>query len=814
MIPVEQKVEKLCQNLYTFIKKDILGSQIRDFFLEGSKDNFLRYLKDIKDNFKIRIDPHHYIFEALSYVLLRPCTVISSLEIHKKDPIRTFRPELTRPPFYFLLYQADKEIISKCAFLDKSECFDMKQMRGCFEIVSYFCKTIPKQMRSYHILEIEILGLVYALTSFRKLIGTSEVWLICDNKAMFWLYNSSIGLSADKIARWGHSIIDNFPQLQILFCRSEANLADVLTRNFGVKTPNLKLTRLERKETSVSDDLWDIIDGKTFSIDQWKTFVSENSHLMILPNKAKVVSLLSSSNINSTICSIAKPSKALNKSFSHLVNLKSKLDIVKERISSNKIIEAQRDEFNDLYQNLILTTNFEYTENNTNYQLKDGIIYIQVNDMFKILVPEQLESILIGFYHISLGHAGAKRLALALDPYYRKGLITRAKLFAHCCLSCLLNNPNTSVEKFAYFPAPEHVFGHIQFDFVQDLPPKDGYRHLIIMSDLLSGIVLCYPMKTKQSQEFPVFFTYNIFQVFKTQYIYMDNDSTFIAPNTLKHLIALGIEVAHTTSRNAFSHGVAEAGVKKVKTLIRKFTSSDNDLNWLFIPALITSIYNTTLSPKHNLKPFQFLFGDSNLSKSYFDILNSDVVLHPVVKHSQHEIETLKQEWKTALQTCAKSIDKSKIDRNKRLNKTKKDTDFEEYQTIFIKRSDSSGPQSIYEKSPYKVLAVRKTTLLCVRLSDGFCTVIHKNWAKKFDNRANSIFKDLPSELLEICNKVDPDELNVQNLNFLLTYDSFELPTEISNLIGSDFETILRKEYGQSVDVDDTDNPTPGPSNQ
>ena len=809
MLPATPKLHDYCKKLADFIKKDILGAQIRDHFLKGSKDAFLSYLKDIKENKKIRIDPNLYIFEALSYILLRPITVISALKTHESNPIQTFRPELTRPPFYFLLYEVNTEIVSKCAFLDKSEVFDIKQLRGTFEVICYFCKTIPKSMRSYCILELECLALIYALSAFRKLIGTADCCAIVDNKALFWLFSSSIGMSADKIARWGHYITENFPQLQILFTKSEHNLADMLTRNFGVKTSSIKLSRLERKESTVSEEIWDLIDGKTFSIDQWKEFVAENSDLLVLPNK-KTINMISKSSLQDpilNICNVSNSKLEFNKSFSHLVNLKETLDTLKDRISYDKIMEEQRLEYDELYQNLVQSTNFHLNDNNLEYNLINGVIYIKNNNKNKILVPTKLESILIAYHHVSQGHLGAKKLVLALDPYYKKGMISKAKIFAHCCLACLLNNPNTSVQKYAYFPAPDKTFSHIQVDFMTNLPLKQGYKHIVITTDLLSGTVLCFPLKTKQSEEFILAFIYSIFQIFKPRYMYMDNDQTFVSKVTLKHLSALGIEIAHSVSRNEFSHGVSESSIKKVEMLIRKYTVNDSEINWLHICPLLTLMLNTSKSPKHNLKPFQFLFGNNSLSDSYFNMLETDVTLHPIIRKSRTDIEKLNQEWTEALKDCAKQIDKDKTDRNLRINKNRKNKVFYEGQTVFVKRSQHHGVTSIYEKSPYKIIHVNETTALCVRLSDGFCTVMHFDWLKPFDNSANSIFNSLPQELFDICNKVDPDELTVENLRFLLRHDDFVVPPEITQFIGKDFETILRREFSNDNDNDQSNQP-------
>ena len=253
--------------LSKFLKKDILGNQVLTFHCHDSKPDFEDYLANLT-SFRFEIDTELSIFECLSYVISRPFILVSSLKKHEKDPIFRYREELTRPAFFILLYEVSGHIVCRPAYLDKELIFDQSSMRGRFEICAYYSHTLPKSMKSVHILEKEALGILMSLEHFEKLIGSTECLLICDSKSLYYIFSSEIQQSSDKIQRWSTKIMTKFPNLKICFCKSQQNLADLFTRVFNCKPPQLKMTGLERLTTCVDDSLLDTVANRTFSVSE------------------------------------------------------------------------------------------------------------------------------------------------------------------------------------------------------------------------------------------------------------------------------------------------------------------------------------------------------------------------------------------------------------------------------------------------------------------------------------------------------------------------------------------------------------------
>ena len=105
-----------------------------------------------------------------------------------------------------------------------------------------------------------------------------------------------------------------------------------------------------------------------------------------------------------------------------------------------------------------------------------------------------------------------------------------------------------------------------------------------------------------------------------------------------------------------------------------------------------------------------------------------------------------------------------------------------------------------------KIISEKITTLVIMRLSDGACTIAHKNACKKYTPNIR-LFNSLPDEIKQLCTELkDNNELSKEKYHLLLKYDNFETPQPVLDLLGQDPMEILKKEFS------DDDNPRPGTS--
>ena len=124
-----------------------------------------------------------------------------------------------------------------------------------FEVIAYTSKKITVAESRLHIIDIEILGIIYAANSFRTLIGPScECTLLTDAKCAYYLFNPKPLSAVDKLKRWNLTLLNLIPKLTMSFLKGEDNLADFLTRAYKATLPSIKRVALPRVVKSGFED--------------------------------------------------------------------------------------------------------------------------------------------------------------------------------------------------------------------------------------------------------------------------------------------------------------------------------------------------------------------------------------------------------------------------------------------------------------------------------------------------------------------------------------------------------------------------------
>ncbi len=215
---------------------------IKQKILQNQFHNNLNDYKLFTNNFLHNqgpLDNNLELLTALALSLYRTIIVISSLEIHSKNPILKFNPHVEKPPFILGLYSKSDILIFRPYFIDKNSDFDLKQLEK-FQIVHFWSKIIPNDYLTKPILELELMALLLALNGLDKLIGNSELLAITDSKSLFLLFANPLHKSSTKIARWSDKLYSDYPNLKLRFVNTKLNIADYLSRDFSIDTSDIK----------------------------------------------------------------------------------------------------------------------------------------------------------------------------------------------------------------------------------------------------------------------------------------------------------------------------------------------------------------------------------------------------------------------------------------------------------------------------------------------------------------------------------------------------------------------------------------------
>ncbi len=769
--------ENISKNLYTTAKNTLKRDCYLNFIFENKKDKFFEFLDKLKGGI-YEIDTKFYIFEMLSEILYRPIVIITSLKGYRK--ITEFNADKSKIPFYFLLYSKNNTLIVRPAIADKISSYKLANLRGTLEIVAYVSRVINQKDRHLHIIDLELQGILFALGSFRKLVGNSECLLLTDSQALFYLFNSTNLQSNKKMSRWNFQIIESYPQLEIKHCISAEQLADFLTRQYKVDNPPIKKLKLNRFKNEIYND---IIPDITFNLKEWKEFVDLHSDFIFSTLDLKTMDKV---NLVQSTPQIKAATMILNP-----------IDILKKRLDREIIYTEQKKEFNDLINRCNVSKNQAVEINEKSYLLTDGLLCIKIGTDIKLVCPETLLPIFIAYGHLLTNHGGEKRIRLNLQNLYHKKLIKLTRLYTRACYGCQITNSDTHPNNQGIYPIPPRPFYLVHFDYIQNLPNFRQYKHVLVCTCYLTGAIYAYPVTSLDTSEFIKIFLFNIYQLLSPCEILMDNAKTFINKETLILFAALNIKVHYTTSYNPKSKGCVERSNLTIKQAILKTVGQKSKFNWMYSLPIICRIYNSTVLPKHNFAPIDLVFGIGTAQKfKHFDMLPQQK-LHPLIGSEYKQVLKQHEELKSCIQNIKDSLQKSREDRIEKINKTKTDKNFKTDQLILVKRhghivGQPTTLKHVYQYSPYRVLSTATVSLVAERITDKHQIKISYDDAKAFKMPTDE-FRLLPIELQSVLFKSfhDLTDLDIQTFikddNFLIPETALQvkltkyIPNDILN---------------------------------
>ena len=816
----------ICQAVAADMKQGMLRQQILDFSFDRNKDRFMDYIQELKSG-NIQYDKGLFFFETLAKKLQRPITVVSSLPEHKQQQIQQYNYDKNKPMFYFFILRNQYGIAVRPGYLDKEQCYPISKHRGTLEIIAYLSKTIPVSLQNSHILHLEMYSCLTALHAFKKYVGTSELLVITDAKCLWYAYNNDVQDSSTKMNRWTSKLLDNFPNLRLGFCKSQSNLCDFLSKEFKIKPPTTSMLKLPN---FVDSKVTEIVDQRIFTIPEWKEFVNSKPEMMIHVETEKVKNDARINRISAQVLedpysiaplmghdhavfAITRAGKEKHQketypsSIANLLKSVRPIQVLSDLLSPENLHPKQREEYREIFEKALTAPGMRYADKEIEYSIENGSLFRRKNNKLKLMIPPSLLPALISYCHLKCGHAGYHKLLLNMDIYFCPLLRTKAERFCRACLPCALVNVRTAAETMAAYPTPSEVFLTAHLDFVEALPPIGGFNHLLICTDILTGMVLLFPTKGKTSNEFLRVYLYNIQQHYSVANILADNASQFTAHSTVSTLQALGIRTIYTSSLSPMSKGNIERQVRNFKEATKKLLVSCEDYSWLLIAPYFTIMYNSSKLPRHGLSPFEMLYGeDSRLSKGVWPLVNNTPKPHPIIAQSADYIAEEKEKIKAILYEAQTHLDKAKEDRNKKLNKNRSTMELEKGDLVFV-RNHSVRPgttlplKSRYQLSLFTVLDPGKTTALVRRELDDFVTTLHKSQLKKYVQHDED-FNDLPDDIKEVIMKfqMPKSKISDKDLITLIKYENFEVPEKAQIFHEDHRETPMTAEEGDSME--------------
>ncbi len=761
---VQTPIGDILKRTSQHIRTSMLRHKFTEFIFGQDKQKFQSYIQNLESGI-LKADKYQLIFEGLAKAMYRPIIVITNTD--EATPVTEHNADKTKPPFVFLMYQHHGELIVRPATLNNKNSFNLENLTSMFEIVSYVSKRITPTLSSLHIIELELSGILYALSSFAKLVGKhAECVLLTDAKCVYYLFNSNALAASSKLQRWNYKLLQTMPQLKISYLKGQDNLADWLSRAYSANLPDVKRLALPRY---IKPELDAILPSyKIWTTDEWRTFVDQHPNYLgydDIPEPPKL-----------TINTLKAEKKAIGK-------VLEPLKVLKQRINMKNVIDGQKQEYKEIYENCLKSQKQSYEDKKVSYTLQDSILFTIIDDESRILLPTKLLPTFIAYTHLLLTHSGEDKMLLNLQNFYHPNLKKLVRAYCRACFGCQLQNSPTRLEKYGAYPTISRPFETVAVDYIQSLPPSHGYHHILTVVCQLTGAILVFPMKSLTSREFLNNYMFNIHTLYQPTRILCDNATAFLEKQNLIYLASINVRVLYASAYYSQSKGLVEASNKLIKWALIKTLANYPTAHWVQILPLIARLYNTMKSSKTGYSPLELLFGSrSSLAKDHFGILPTEHY-HPLIKGEDEQVANLNKELEDNLAKAKKHIETEREKRLKKLNKSRIHKNLQPGDLILVRNFQitvgvNTSLRPIFHISPYRVLNIGPHTCVCQRLSDQVIQKLNLNHVKKF-NAMDPEFDNLPNQIKPIITKPF-NTLTNEEIQVLITADTLPLPTTVN----------------------------------
>lgn len=783
----------LCKSISSHIRSTVKRYSFIDFIFNKDIKQFDMYIKELEAG-RFMIDKKLYIFDAIAECLFRPVSVISSVK--EFSDISEFNAVKTKPPLYFLLHKVGDMYIVRPGVADKDASYKLANFRGTLEVISYACKTIHQKQEHLHILDLELQAILFAIESFRKVCGNAPTLLLCDSQPLFHLFNSFNLSSNKKISRWNYRVLQALPQLVIKHVISAENISDFLTRQYKVDQPNLPKLQLSRFNTTVYDDL---IPDITFNLKEWTDFVEKHKDFIFTTQNKEVKGKKGN---------IAKV-KVNSPELKAIATVLTPIQVLKDRLSNAEIAKHQSKQFKDIIDACNIADKQRKTIDKKEYFLNNGTLCIKIDNTNKLMCPDTMLPLFISYAHVTSLHGGEGKMRLSLQHLYHKELLKYIKIYTRSCYGCAISQTSTHLNKLGLYPMPARPFHTVSLDYIQDLPPFRGYKHILVVTCQLSGAIYGYPTTTLTSKEFLRVFLFNVLQLLSPKKVLCDNATSFINKDVIIELGASGVQVIHTTSHNPRGKGQVEKANHTLKLALMKIIGNKKNYNWMYSVPIICKQFNSVRLNKHGLPPCDLIFGKGTSTDfGDFEML-PDEQIHPVIGSEITAVKKRHEEIHNIMGVVKDKLQSERIERIKKINKTRLDKDFKVDELVLIKNFGyipgiRIGLRAPYHHSPYRVLEVFSVSLVGLRLTDNHIIKVHANDAKRL-YEVDDKFKDLPKEVLTVM-ETPFHMLTDQQISNLILKDDFVIPKSILDKYESMVEDSGLKDVNNVISIDDETN--------
>ena len=698
------------------VKSTTLKLKLKEIQFDNDEDKLRQFLDNFLD--KGIPDNHEALLEGISKALKRKFYVIDSTPNATHSYFCVNEALLTNA-WYLGKYWKNGKIIYRPFLNVKYEPVKPTHLNKKLELIAFHTKSLDKATSLRPILQLESLALIICLQKFSDYIKHSNLTVFIDNKAFFSIFlkdSTSFNLPP-QLLRWATFIRTNYPNLRLQLVSTKDQLADFLSRSY--KTYPRQLKTIKFADINISDKLnnYTPVD-KVFTLTEFEDFVADNKHVLFEEQVQKGKSCLELTHKNKYI------------------DEKNFLDtLFNARLSRENIISEQGKQFKFLIDKCLASDNFMYYRDQITYHLVNNMIMVSSNGHNSILLPDSLIGYALSYAHHVTSHGGINACMALLSSLSFPKKKERIERFLSCCFQCFFSKASNLELKAQCLPVGNFMGETVYIDFLQSLPPAEGFHHVLVLIDSLSHLIMAFPVKSITTDAVINILSFSIYPIFPVRNLISDNASIFTSEKFLNFCDTLMIRKPRIASLHP-SANLSEIGVKLIKQLLKKLITTYPNRSWLSILPIAVKSLNASVREKGKIPPIAFLHGNSE-ETSKFDLYTKPYSESSCRSTNLAFVENRLKQNKEAIELIQEQM---KLKQEKKLEEKpfiKAGTELRVNDIVFV-RSNKKIPgvnnalTPKFSLDPYYVVAIKNNSAVVKRLGDGFQSCYNFALLKKF----------------------------------------------------------------------------------
>ena len=523
----------------------------------------------------------------------------------------------------------------------------------------------------YAILELECLAIIQGLQKFHSYLHGAETIVLTDHKPLIYMLEKG-QFNNRKIARWILTIQSY--NCKIVYVKGKNNVSDIMSRAPEGSAQDNQYGN--EPEFEISDRSLEV---KT--ADQVET-VDSNCKLNSVNENDSKIKVANGNDpvheVNMIDTSHLKPLELLHATYPITEELgKPQLegfDMITEQNKDGeittimkKLSEGKADKTTE--KHLIVVDSLLYYISN-----------VSDDPYLRLYIPNHLTEHVIGHYH-NYSHCGVQKTVDTIKTkYYFPGLYKRVYEYVQKCVPCQERSAATVNPPMGEHEVNNYPFSKIAGDIQGPFPTSSsGNKYVYTVICCYTGYLEAFAVPDKTADTIIHILLNEIFPRHSTPLVYLsDNGKENTDKRVERALNYLNVKTIRTSFYNPRGNCLVESSHKALSNLLSKKLEK-NQLHWdLYLNQSVSAI-NFTVNTATQRSPFFLLY----LRHPTYPL---DNILQVRNKYLGNDpVEMCLQEQHVAFTRIYHRMKRLKRERNQKINKDRKDTDYTVGQTVYLR---------------------------------------------------------------------------------------------------------------------------------